>query len=430
MAEESSAQVVNCPACGAPLTFDQGALMVTCKYCGDVVELPHAKPAEPEKPAEEVQPVFPHQKYQFDEPAPESVGPDRDLARRQALSIGGMLVVVALVIFGAAARGGPRTFTPTAYRYSTATDNPAARQAAQTSASWYKYAQSQLTSDVKPTSTSLPVASPLPTASRVPSATPASFSVNLISISLLPPHPAVSIMTSKDSDNVYMGCSDGIIENFSSETGQLGSFVKLPLGSHAYVSFALGPVGTIYAAQGGQIDVFDKSGNRLQTIGDASHTYISLASGSDGSVYAMTSQDTLVRFDPNGKTPEELAGVFKKVTGKPESDAFLTVDRQGNVFVYGIVNQALLEFTSLTGKPTKIMLDKKDGVADPRSMAVDDFGRLFISDGRSGSVKVYTSDGSYFNFIPLGGGAVATDYQNNVVLYHNGSNNVFWVQKP
>ena len=417
MTEESSAQVVNCPACGAPLPIEQDTEMITCKYCGNVVEIPHARPVE------EVQPV---EESPLDEPAPETFGPDRDLAKRQALSIGILMAVMALVIFGAAAKGGPRA--PTPYHYATSTDDSAMRQVEATNMS--KYIQSLIPAEVQPTQTHFPSASPLPTASRVPTGTPVSFSTNLMSASILPPHPVIAIITTTGSPNVYMGCSDGIVETFDSATGMLGPFIRLPLGSHPYVSYALGPAGTIYAAESGQIDVFDHSGSRLQTIGDANHTYISLATGADGTVYAMTSQDTLMRFDPTGKTPQELSGVFKKVTGKAENDAFLTVDRKGNVFVFGIANQTLLEFTTLTGKPTIINIDKKDGVADPRSMAVDDFGRIYLSDGKTGSVKVYSSTGSYFNFIPLGGGSVATDYQNNVVLYHNDSSNVFWVQKP
>ena len=227
---------------------------------------------------------------------------------------------------------------------------------------------------------------------------------------------------------------DGRIQVFD----PTGKFVStFSLGSKTIIpSLAVSPDGKIYVANGGDISIFDESGNQQGTIKKESHYFDDIAFGGDGLLYSVTEDDTIDRFNSKGNINLEITNAFENVTGNSETIQHITVDGLGNIYVAGANNYLILKYSSAGKYINQFGGENNDPAqfqsgkfVEPGQLAVDGYGRVYVSDVFT-NVQVFDSTGAYLNSIPVSAYGIAIDNQNNVYVTLSDHVEKFQVQKP
>jgi sugar lactone lactonase YvrE len=110
--------------------------------------------------------------------------------------------------------------------------------------------------------------------------------------------------------------------------------------------------------------------------------------GQDGSLYVLGSGQTISRYDQDGVVNLQLNKVFETQLGVTEITSHLAVDKNGNIYVLGESSAVVFKFA-----PDGTLLDQFGGKFEsgsglrqsgtfsyPKSIAVDSYGRVFVSD--------------------------------------------------
>jgi LSD1 subclass zinc finger protein len=213
--------------------------------------------------------------------------------------------------------------------------------------------------------------------------------------------------------NIYVGdYSDGRIQIFDAQ----GNFLKLiNLGSYNYIaSLVVAPDGTFFACASGKILHFDSYGEELKTPiyatpSNTSNYFENIALGADGSLYATAGQETIFRFAQDGTINLTIQDAFKSVTNDSELDMHLAVDGLRNIYVLGTFNNIVLKYS-----PEGKYLDRFGGETQhpaegvdpgrfqaPDTLAVDGYGRIYVSD--IWGIQVFDANGQYLDFFKIDG---------------------------
>lgn len=232
---------------------------------------------------------------------------------------------------------------------------------------------------------------------------------------------------------------DGRVQTFDSNGKYISGFSLSSNGEKVYVQdLAVGRDGQIYIAHNQQIFIYDANGNQTGEIGDDQHDYNDIAFSPDGTLYALSNDETIVRFKPDGSIDLEIPDTFSTITGDSELEGHLAVDGLGNMYVVGAFRKVVLKYSPQGNFVNQFGGDAEGGgsqpgkFTSPGGIAVDGYGRVFISDFFD--IQVFDSDGAYLKTISMNSGVpfgLALDDQNNLFVVTGNKHVVkYEVQKP
>ncbi len=228
---------------------------------------------------------------------------------------------------------------------------------------------------------------------------------------------------------------DGRIQTFDPTGKFISTFSINPDGRKVYIGgMGVSRDGNTYIVHNGKISIYDPNGTIVNEIGDDQHFYNDVTLGADGTLYAISNGETIVRFKKDGTVDLEVPDTFTNATGDSESDAHLTVDGLGNMYIVGSFNYAVLKF-SPQGKFLNRFGSEGDGAGkftSPLSIAADGYGRVYVGDFYG--VLVFDSNGTYLNTIDTSNGVaygLTFDDQNNLyVMTSQNQIQKYQIQKP
>ncbi len=170
--------------------------------------------------------------------------------------------------------------------------------------------------------------------------------------------------------------------------------------------------GTIYVADtwNHRVQVFDATGQLLRTIGTFANVQQGdpqaeqgnfwgprdLAVDAEGNVYVTdTGNKRVQKFSPEGQFLQAWGG-GGVVPGSFEEPTGIDIDSQGNIYVADTWNRRIQKFDpNLNPVAQWEVVDgwQSEGVVNKPGLAVDDQGRVFISDPEGYRIIAYTSEG-------------------------------------
>ena len=181
---------------------------------------------------------------------------------------------------------------------------------------------------------------------------------------------------------------DGRVQTFDSTGKFVSGFSLSPDGKKVYVTgMAVGRNGEIYVVHDSKIFIYKADGTQAGEISDDTHRYSDVAAGADGKLYAISNEEMIVRFKPDRTVDLEVPDTFTNATGNSELDAHVAADGLGNMYVVGSFNYLVLKFSPdgkfinrFGGQASSPTSDEPGKFSTPRAIAVDGYGRVFVSD--------------------------------------------------
>ncbi len=129
--------------------------------------------------------------------------------------------------------------------------------------------------------------------------------------------------------------------------------------------------------------------------------------GQDGSLYVLGSDQTISRYDQDGVVNLQISKVFETQLGVTEIASHLAVDHLGNMYLLGESSAVIFKFA-----PDGTLLDQFGGKYEsgsgrrqpgtfgyPKSIAVDSYGRIFVSDWDI--VTVFDANDQYLDYFKI-----------------------------
>jgi ribosomal protein L7/L12/sugar lactone lactonase YvrE len=184
---------------------------------------------------------------------------------------------------------------------------------------------------------------------------------------------------------------------------------------------AAGRDGTIYAVVGSQLYVYDGLTGNL--LGQLEHPdgwgFDDVTMAPDGSIVAAwyKNRDDIIRFKPGGEVNLLVESAISNVTDDSELDMKVAVDGIGNIYTLAYFNEAVFIF-SADGRYTSrfgSMGDARGQFTSPRSIAIDNLGRIYIADFPG--VLIYASDGRYLETLTVDGPVMGMAFNDQNDLY-------------
>ena len=180
--------------------------------------------------------------------------------------------------------------------------------------------------------------------------------------------------------------------------------------------------GTVYTVVGSQLYVYDGLSGTL--LGQLEHPdgwgFDDVTMAPDGSIVAAwyKNRDDIIRFNRNGEVTLLVESAISNVTDDSELDMKVAVDGTGNIYTLAYFNEAVFVFSAEGRYLSRFgsMGDAKGQFTAPRSIAIDNLGRVYIADFPG--VMIYASDGRYLDTLPVNGAVMGMtfDDQNNLYL--------------
>jgi DNA-directed RNA polymerase subunit RPC12/RpoP len=138
----------------------------------------------------------------------------------------------------------------------------------------------------------------------------------------------------------------------------------------------------------------------------------------DGSIVTTwyCNRDDLVRFDPQGRLDLHVPEAISGVTGDSELDSKVTVDGQGNIYLLGTFNYAVLKYTRSGEFSNRFASEgDEDGqLTSPGVIEADGQGNIHVSD--MWGVQVYAPDGRWLGEWLEGAGYIfGMDYRDGMM---------------
>ena len=157
--------------------------------------------------------------------------------------------------------------------------------------------------------------------------------------------------------------------------------------------------GNVYVVQSGKIQRHE--GATGKHLGELAYPegwgFDDVVTTPDGGLVAAwrKHRDDIVRFDPNGKVTRVVRAAVSGQTDESELDLRVAVDGLGNIYALGTFTNSVFKFT-----PDGRYVNRFGGRGDqpgqfrsPQSIAVDNQGRVYVSDFKG--VQVFDTNGRY-----------------------------------
>lgn len=183
--------------------------------------------------------------------------------------------------------------------------------------------------------------------------------------------------------------------------------------------------GNVYVVYSGEIHVLDvKTGAEITTLtnyGEQAGQFSNLALTEEGGFIAVSSGETLVRFNSDRTAEVFIPEAVSSISGDAELDSKIAIDGLGNIYVLGIFNNSIFVFNP-QGKLLSRFGSSGDGQGQfraPYVIAVDNQSRVYVSDFKG--VQVFDSNGRYLNKFEANGFIFGIDIndQNEIFTISN-----------
>ena len=157
---------------------------------------------------------------------------------------------------------------------------------------------------------------------------------------------------------------------------------------------AVGPKGTVYVADTGnsRVEIFDRDGNFVYSFGEKGSepgklkNPESLAVGMDGRIYVSDTGNNRIQVFTNEGILLFLFGRYGKEPGLLNNPTRIAVDPSDNVFILDRGNERMQKFDASAKFVKEYALLGND-------FTVDQYGFLYVVDGRNGKVIEQSGDG-------------------------------------
>ena len=234
-----------------------------------------------------------------------------------------------------------------------------------------------------------------------------------------------------NNGHIFVGESEGGRIQVFDETGKYLAQWKATgeeSGDIYLTGLAAGRDGAVYTVVGSQLYVYD--GLKGNLIGRLDHPdgwgYTDVSLAPDGSIVAAwyKNRDDVLRFNQTGQIELLVENAIGNVTGDSEIDTRLAVDGSGNIYALAYFNEAVFIFSPKGQYISRFgsMGDARGQFTSPRSIAVDNLGKIYIADFPG--VMVYASDGRYLDTIPVNGAVMGMTFDDQNNLYVVADNQV------
>ncbi|HJQ32195.1 MAG TPA: hypothetical protein VJ866_08455 [Pyrinomonadaceae bacterium] len=363
-------QTLQCPACGAPLEYDEAGERETmrCPFCNSTVMLP-----ERARPAVQQQNI----RISFGGPRLRTSGSPKAAIVIVAvvLLITGGVIIGVINAISRAVTGVPRSVGGTNTR---STLNPTGKTA---------------TAEPQPFFGSEGIG-------------PGNFK------------DARSIAVDADG-RIYVGeYSGGRVQVFDSSGKFLNQWTadaKMPLRG-----MTVDRRGSVYVVQKGSITRYEgTTGKALGTVGAGGGSYDDVTATPDGGLvaFARRPQDNVLRIDSSGQVRQVIEKAVSGQTDRSELSIRVAADGLGNVYGLGQFNDAVFKFS-----PDGRFVTKFGGDGDepgqfraPSAIAVDNQGRVYVADFKG--VQVFDQNGRYLDLIKVKGAASGLAFNDRGELF-------------
>jgi hypothetical protein len=220
--------------------------------------------------------------------------------------------------------------------------------------------------------------------------------------------------------SIFVGnYEDGRVQRFDSGGNfQNQWFIQ---GDFYLGSLAVDRTGQVYATYGGEILRFNgENGQAFGPLANPDNNFYEYTVVTpDGGLAAVSSGEDLVRLDSAGRMLWMADEAISSVSGESELDGRLAVDGLGYIYVLGTFNSAVFKFS-----PEGRYLNRWGSAGEqegqfsaPGAIAVDRYGRVFVSD--YSGVQVFAGqDGRFLERFTVPGivFSMAFDEQNDLYL--------------
>ena len=181
--------------------------------------------------------------------------------------------------------------------------------------------------------------------------------------------------------------------------------------------------GVVSVLQKGSQLQFTSQGEALKSIDNAGAADFPeyLASTPDGGYVVVASGEDIYLFDAQGQNTLTIKSAVSHITDDSELDSRVAVDGEGNIYILGQFNNAVLKYSPEGKYLNRFGSDGDDPgqFRAPEDIAVDGQGRVFVSDFKG--VQIFSGDGRYLGLIKVDGAAfgLAVDRQDNLYVITN-----------
>ncbi len=359
MSREKALKGFQCPSCGAPLEVKDGAKTVKCIYCLTTVRIAGEPPPE----MKIIKKTIPKPALDRDVVVEEYAKEEKEKTERTiALSV--IIAGIILFIVGRAVLMRP--------------SSPPAPEV------YITY--------VPPKSTSTPFP---PYASRL-----LTFDTNI---------EKASMFYARDMDidadgNILVAASD-VDSSAIYKLDPQGVFVSKEFETDFIIrSLSAGTDGILSMSFGFDVHLYS-NGQEIRVLENQLANDVLI--GQDGSLYIVEPDQTISRYDQDGVVNLQISKVFETHLGVSEIASHLAVDKLGNMYLLGESTAAIFKFA-----PDGTLLDQFGGKYEsgsdqrqpgtfgyPKSIAVDSYGRIFVSDWDI--VMVFDANDQYLDYFKI-----------------------------
>ena len=341
MSREKTLEGFQCPSCGAPLEIKDGMKTVQCSYCRTMLRIA----GEPSPEMQIIKKTIP--KPVPDRKSIELLQYEREEKRKTERIIILYIIAAGLILF----------ITLRAVLM-----KPSSLPAPEIYITY-----------VPPKSTITPFP---PYASHL-----LTFDTNIENASMFYPRDI-----DLDADgNILLAASDvdsSTIYKFDPQ----GVFVSKEFETDSIIwSFSVGKDGILSMSFGFDVHLYS-NGQEIRVIEDQPSDDHLI--GQDGSLYIVGSDQTISRYDQDGVVNMQISEVFETHLGVSEISSHLAVDKLGNMYLLGESTAVIFKFApdgtllnQFGGKSENTSGQRQAGTFGyPNSIAVDAYGRVFVSD--------------------------------------------------
>jgi streptogramin lyase/DNA-directed RNA polymerase subunit RPC12/RpoP len=177
--------------------------------------------------------------------------------------------------------------------------------------------------------------------------------------------------------------------------------------------------GNVYVVQKGAVTRYEgATGKALGTVG-AGGGFDDVTATPDGGfvAFAYRSRDDVVRLDSSGQVRQVIQAAVSGQTERSELSIRVAADGVGNVYALGEFNNAVFKFS-----PDGRYLTRFGGDGDepglfraPSAIAVDNQGRVYVADFKG--VQVFDQNGRYLDLIKVKGAASGLAFNDKGELF-------------